>query len=446
MSNLFIILYDALINKFYIFFDKEMKSNFMLLNKKSYSIRVKNVKILRLFAYREYLKKNNQHNILINILKSYSNITELILGPKNGAHNNEEFGPDNEMELNLLIQYLLTTKLNHIKKITIREIKESFFYKSNNFNAKTINAKLMELLGHNNLESITISSVCNGSILTGYEVQNILDTSINLKKFEINTFQSHQNINVSFEKQTQLVSAIFKYFNGPYETIESLKFCCKLEILIITNLNYIVIKQITNLLLKSKWWNLKILQIPSMVLNSDIELDIFTKNYNQLKHLSIKFGNISDDGFAILGKNCQNLRILEFNCTFITDEGIKNMTNNIPHLESLTFDQGYNITNKGVSYIAKNCPKLKVLNMVHIKGIDIEALKTYCEEMVVFSIKYSHNITINDIRYVLKHFPKLIYSDFSGFPYEKDLIKEFPNIKFYIPLAFNVYDFIDKNI
>jgi hypothetical protein len=34
----------------------------------------------------------------------------------------------------------------------------------------------MKLLGYENLESIYISSVCNGSTLTGDEVKNILDT------------------------------------------------------------------------------------------------------------------------------------------------------------------------------------------------------------------------------------------------------------------------------
>ena len=169
------------------------------------------------------LDKAYPDTILIQLVERYPNLRKLAIGKKY-----KEFGTYETTHLGAFIVYLTTQSrhpLSHVKSLIIHEVEGNEADES-----KKLNRLLMESLSHPKLKSLTIQLLYQNSVLSGLEIQPILEKSIHLKNFRLNCFpDNHASIELTFKNQTSLTSAYFHEFCGPISTLESVKSCAKLS-------------------------------------------------------------------------------------------------------------------------------------------------------------------------------------------------------------------------
>lgn len=346
-----------------------------------------------------FTKSAYSESILVDLIKRYPHIKKLSIGRKNRGFESSE-----ESYLRVLNVYLSIFPLDHVKTLIFREIGGTGADES-----KEINRQLMQALSHIKLESISIRLLNETSILTGSEIQPILEKSLNLKKFKLRCYSNdHPLIALTFAKQAHLISANFIEFCAPAETLESVKSCSKLKSLKLSNAHHS--QHIKTLLSEKASEKLTRLSIPGITIESDIELNAITKTHPNLEHLNITLGPISDEGAAIIGSNCPKLRSILLNYQTATDKGLALLSSKLASLEELWMNKGFNITGTGVAAIAKNCSKLRRLKLYRIKALDksgIEALIKHCKSLTHVEIGNTSPIALEDIRYLAKHLTSL---------------------------------------
>lgn len=362
------------------------------------------------------------NDMLVRLITRYPNIKTLSFG---------EFGVNEEKQVQALIAYLKNYPLNHLKILNFREIEGTSPDES-----KEINRTLLESLSHKNLKSITIQILYETSILTGLEIQPVLEKSTKLKKFKLKCHSSdHPKIALSFAKQSELISANFIEFCEPMATLTSLKSCPKLKSLSLMNAHHS--KEIKELLSETPSKKLSRLSIPGIKIDSDDELEAITKAHPNLEHLNITLGSVTDNGFKTIGMNCPKVRSILFSYPDATDKGLDLFSSNLSFLEVLWIGRGYKITGRGISALAQNCPQLRILKLFQINELDrtsIKALSHHCKNLTHLEIGYSDLIAIDDFRYLAKNLTalkKFNILNISGITEEdkRNLIIEFPHIK-----------------
>lgn len=363
--------------------------------------------------------RGDADDMLVRLIIRYPNIRTLSFG---------DFGVNEEKQVQALIAYLKKHPLNHVRNLIFREIEGTGAAES-----KDINRQLLESLCHIDLKSIAIQVLYETSVLTGLEIQPILEKSINLRKFKLQCHSSdHPVIALSFAKQSKLISANFIEFCEPMDTLKSVKSCPRLKALSLINAHHS--KEIKELLSDSPSERLNRLSIPGIKIDSDTELETTTKAHPNLEHLNITLGSVTDDGFKMIGENCPKLRSMLFSYQDATDDGLDLFSSKLSALEVLWIGRGYNITGRGVAAIAQNCPQLRILKLFRIKGIDsssVESIAQHCKNLSHLEIGYSGPIDLDDIRYLALNLVALkIFkiSNISGITVDdqKNLAVEFP--------------------
>jgi len=403
-----------------------IKKEFGEVNKVIREIGLSIVKSIRISApYRDYLdsapltmpEDTMPEDIVMRLVKRYPNAEEIYF----------RFEPDEEKYLRTFITYLTANHqqhpLSHIKKMRVGEVRQ-YSYSI----GKEFNRLFLQALSHSDLESITINASTFGSTMTGEDVKPILENSPHLKEFTLKCLTTGVDtlIDISFVKQSHLISAIFRAFRWPTKTIESLKACPALQTLVLEtpHINENEVKQI---LINEHPWNLKRLGIGTITINSDNELDAITKKLPGLERLHITLGDITEDGFENLGVNCPHLRTLKIIHKNITDNGIDRLTTRLPHLEmvdiyqgvDMVFDEAFNFTEASIISIARNCPRLRILRLVHVEGIQrpaIEALVQYCKELQALEISHEGPVDFEDLCYLATNMTTLVYFDITYIP------------------------------
>lgn len=323
--------------------NRENSETLSTVDKKLYELCVNVTQSIRLCPPDPYQDKYPD-SILVDLIKRYPLIKRISIGKKHTG-----FEKTQEKHLSTLISYLNVHPLIHIKTLIIREIEGS----------KELNRTLMGSLSHSGLESITIKVLYEESVLTGLEIQPILEKAFNLRVFKLNCHAAkHPSIALTFAKQTQLSSAQFIEFCEPMDTLKSVKSCPKLKSLRLTNAHDST--QIKQLLSSKASRTLKRLSLPGLIIDSDAELDAITKMHPNLEHLNITLGNVTEKGFQMIGKNCPHLSLVIFSYPNATDQGLEKFTRKLPLLKELTLIRSCNITEKGVAAIAQNCPGLRL--------------------------------------------------------------------------------------
>ncbi len=269
----------------------------------------------------------------------------------------------------------------------------------------------MSSIGHKDLENVRVRSYHNDSILTGTEIQPILDNSPNLKTFVFYGFQSKQTVDLSLANHSLLSKVKLLHWKGSSSTIDSLINCKTLKELVIDYTSYSS-HEIKESLSKDHTWDLKRLELKRLRLCSDKELNAITKKLPNLEYLDIKLEDVSDNGMEMLGKNCPNLKVLKFSNESLTNLGLAKLTQNLPHLEVLSFDSAFDITEEGIKYMAQNCKKLRLIQVMHYKKIEksgIDALIQNCPDLKGIQFGHGGPLSLEDIGHLVEQKPKLHY-------------------------------------
>lgn len=223
--------------------------------------------------------ENYPETILMQLIERYPHIKRLSIGKKY-----EEFGSNEAAHLRAFIIYLKTNPkypLSHVKHLIIHEAIDIEIAKS-----KELNRLLMEALSHLALKSISIHLLFQDSILTGLEIQPVLEKSIHLKKFKLKCFpDNHSSIELVFAKQLSLTSAHFLEFCGPLSTLESVKSCPQLRSLHLIKAHDTI--GIKNLLLKTTSQSIRRIIAPEIKVDSGSDLNAITIAHPNIEHLYI---------------------------------------------------------------------------------------------------------------------------------------------------------------
>jgi hypothetical protein len=286
--------------------------------------------------------------------------------------------------------------LSSVKTILFTEISSGIYYCKEN--TRYINRQLLSSIGHHALESVRIEAYYKGTILSGNEIQPLLNNSPNLKKF---TYHGdlyeffEKRVVLSFENQLQLSKAKFVRWVYTPETITSLKNCKKLEQLIIRSEGISYKDKIKAILINDHPWDLKRLELEHIAPDNDQELYDLTRRVPGLEMLDMKLNGISEDGMEIIGNNCPKLKALRFRDAGLTNPGLEKLTRQLPDLEVISIKGACKITEEGIAAIAKNCKKLRFLEIVGHKmnksdiDVAINALIENCPDLKVVNFDFS---------------------------------------------------------
>lgn len=399
--------------------DPKTKRALTLLDRRTRAVVLEALKWLRVCPPDPYSSLSFSVDILANVIQRHPALEKLTVGPGKDWYGNGEFRVSKAPYLESLISYL---KEHPLKKIEFREIVKDPFVDSDREATQKLNADFLEGIGHPLLKKVRVVAHHLGSVLTGAEIQPVLDRSPNLKTFVFSGFQSDQSVSLSFAGQPQLTRVKLLSWIGNASTLESLKACDKLEKFAIS-CNFRATVEFRTGLLRNLPKNLKRLDLSNLAPQNDEELDALTKTLPNLESLSIDLGVITDDGMELLGNNCRNLRALHFNSKNLTDSGLARLTQNLPHLEILNFNEAYNVTEAGITYIALNCLKLRVLRVLHYRQIEkagLDDLAKHCPQLEAVEFSHGGPISFEGVQTLTEQSRNLRYVQLNSIQHVSD--------------------------
>lgn len=279
-------------------------------------------------------------NIYQELLERYPNISKITFQSNHRCGGNRS----NEKQIRALIAFLTNNKdehpLSHIRKLDIQEIDwhdmldpALAVHTPHIADIKELNRSFLNALSHDKLESVVWRTFDDCSCLTGQEIQPILEKSLNLKHFQLAGSIPFHKLHISFEKQSQLASVIFK------------------SDLLVDD------KTITSL---SKSQKLKTLSFGCHHRDSSLE---FTKQMPNLEFLTIcnRFP-LNENKLESLGINCPRLKELRIDKLELNNDGIARLIQGLFKLEVLIFKEPHQIEEDAlIESIKENCPKMDIV-------------------------------------------------------------------------------------
>jgi len=179
------------------------------------------------------------------------------------------------------------------------------------------------------------------------------------------------------------------------------------------------------------WTQLKRLEIPEISIGTDENLTKILQNIPNLKHFNAKLSEITD--FTIISKLCPNINILviqfaRYGYYKVTNDNINNLTLHLTNLKMFSiFVQGQHINSEGIKYIANNCPKLQVLEMINFGSLNSTGfvqLVNKCPDLKL--LKLNHGIILlYDLEYLSNNLLKLKYMHIKCFTLGNESIYQF---------------------
>ena len=430
------------------YFDSTTKRRLSMIDRRTHEIVLDTVRSIRVSPPRLFSPHGYAEDILVKVIRRYPKLEKIIFGLTKNWTGSGEFVAKQERYLRSLISYLESNAkkhpLNSVKKIQFSELTHNNFATFNKKKAKELNSLFLRSIGHPGLEHITISPFHTASVLTGNEIQPVLENSPNLKTFVFDGFESNQTITLSFANQPLLSKVKLLNWKGAVSTIESLKSCKNLEKLVI-DYTASPSDEIKAILLGDHPWNLKDLVLKEVAALNDTELDAMTKKLPNLESLSIELNGISDDGMERLGRNCPNLKVVQFSNEALTNFGLDRLTQHLPHLKVISFDTAYNITGEGIAAIGRNCKHLRCIQVVHYDTIEksgMDALIANCQNLKVVEFSHGGPVSLEGMHALIEQIPNLRYiqlEEINGIQENqiKRFYRKFPQIS-KIPYHLNV--------
>lgn len=396
--------------------DSKAKRELSLVDRRTHEVVLNAVRDIRVFAHSWGSHSSDiPEDILVRVIHRYPTLERITFGHQNNWFNRETFGTKDAPFLLSLISCLENDPEKHllssVKRIEFREVVNNRFHGFNDTKAKELNMRFLSAIGHKDLEKVRVKADCFRNIFTGTEIQPLLTNCSNLKTFVFDGFQSNQTFSLSFESQTQLSKVKLLDWKGSASTIGSLGHCEKLEELVV-RYSEKCSDEIMGSLLGEHLWNLKRLELKGVSPKNDAELDALTKKFPNLECLDIDLRRISDDGVELLGRNCPNLRTLQFDRN-LTNLGLDRLTRHLPHLETIVFSEAFNITEDGIAAVAQNCKNLRLIRVAHYKKIEkvgIDALIKNCPHLKAVEFSFGGPVSLEGMHYLVEQMPDLRYA------------------------------------
>lgn len=305
-------------------------------------------------------------NIYPCLIERYPNIRKITFESRYRCGSNESY----DKQIRAFIKFLNANPdkhpLEHIKEMDLQEIDWHHWLSTRSTdpthalhidNIRELNRSLLSNLSHAKLESITWKAFKLATVIRLQEIQPILEKAAGLKHFELDAI-INEEFNLSFERQPQLVTAIFtpRIPLGPLAT-HSLSSCQNLETLIT---GYSNSQDMQNAFNKNAW-GLK--QLTLTAVQDTTELS-FTKQMPHLEFLTL-FGSFFLDHSKILelGQNCPNLKELRIQRLDLSEEDFIQAFQGFPNLELLIFEEPSKLTAKVWESLKTNCPKMNSYNL-----------------------------------------------------------------------------------
>jgi hypothetical protein len=351
------IIPDDIYGVIYQYLSPESKSAFSLVDKQRFKICSHSATAICFLPPKGF--SNYPKNIYSGLIERYPNIRKITFKSRFRIGSNESY----EKQIRALIKFLNANPdkhpLEHIKEMDLQEIdwNQRLSIRStdpNNAlhidNIRELNRSLLSALSHAKLESITWKSNKMATVIREQEIQPILEKAVGLKHFAFDAI-INEEFNLSFEKQSNLVSASFtpRITLGPLAT-HSLSTCQNLKALI-TGYS----QDMQNAFIKNAW-GLK--QLTLTAVQDTTELS-FTKQMPHLEFLTL-FGSFFLDPSKILelGLNCPNLKELRIHHLDLSEEDFIKAFQGFPNLKLLIFEEPHKITTKICESLKTSCPKL----------------------------------------------------------------------------------------
>lgn len=275
---------------------------------------------------------------------------------------------------------------------------------------------LMNNLANPQLTTLTIDDETIGSSALNSEIlSDFFSKSPNLQTIVIRLKKEIENLTIPFNLCPNLEQITLEKGHGvTKETFCSLKKCKKLHTLVLENLWET--GKLIKFLIEPHGLDLRVLDFKdSSALSSDYVLFMITK---QLPNLEV-FGQtrfitdtnqITDEGLALLGHNCPKLTKFSFCFENITDTGFAEFVQRVHNLQRLETSQAYHLGGNSLVELAKNCPQLKSLELVHWKEITesgLLALAKHCPQLEHIEISCCHHVSLKGVEKLIQNAPQL---------------------------------------
>lgn len=410
-SNPFGLVPVEVLGVLYSYINEKDQNTFSQIDKTIFIMSHKLIHSIRLFPHYSGSNKDATPETLVNIIKRSPNAQKLTLGPKSSSPSTgcEGFSESEKKLLKFMITFFKKNKNQPFRRIELHEMKTS----------PEFHGILIESLKLSNVTSVAFRTFSQPSALSSVSIQSILCRDMHLKKFkwiqkEYSTVKSSFSekiaICISFEEQIHLISAKFRHLHIHDGTIQSLLNCKDLETLLLEQC-YFKDSTLKNLFInKHPWTRLKHVDISSIPILSDNELDIVTKQLSNLTTLHCSLKHVSAEGFKSLKNNCPKLNALKLSYPTAKDLELEYLTQNFPGLEMLSFEGG-NITEKGIEALA-TCSNLRVLKIGNLKNLEnlcIQALSKSLQQLEVLEINHVDILNLSGIPSLITNLQNLIY-------------------------------------
>lgn len=296
-----------------------------------------------------------------------------------------------------MIQSLQSNYPKSLRHVQISEIDRQCFLGGNK-DPIQLNQKLFNALCHSQTLSLKITNF-DKSVITSQMINDMLEKCENLTSFFFNGFLSTNPLEIDLSKclhlkKIKLIGIINKI---SAEVIQSLKHCRNLTELSIDDIS-INPRVINEFLCSDHGLNLEVLNLESeYFLNDDETLDLATRKLKNLRFFDrvklFSFGcNVTNHGLVQLAINCNKLNTLIFDFQNITDEGLKDFTKNAPNLTTLSIYGMNNLTEKGIKALSKSCRNLENLQLIGYEmkitpGI-LKTLAKNCKRLRILDMRY----------------------------------------------------------
>lgn len=277
-------------------------------------------------------------------------------------------------------------------------------------------SNLMSNLANPQLTSLTIDDKTIGSSSLNSEVfSKFFANSPNLRAIRIRLKNKIKKLTIPFNLCPNLERITISKCQGiTKETFQSLRNCKKLHTLIFEDAWET--KKLMKFLIDPHGLDLRVLDLGSTtLLSTDYELFMITKQLPNLEvfrqtHFVAHQNQITDEGLALLGSNCPKLTSFSFCFRRITDTGFTGFVQRVNNLQKLRTSQAYHLGENSLVELAKNCPQLKSLELVHWKEVTesgLLALAKNCPQLEHIEISCCKNVSLEGVEKFIQNAPRL---------------------------------------
>jgi len=366
-------------------------------------------------------KKYSNPNELTNTIENHNDpITELYINKFNSSHY---------YVVSNLAKYLETCpkSVQTIKTLHYKEISRKILadvcicekkYCFGDCAALDMNTNMLHSFHGLALTELYIYSYHIGSELNSVLIDPLVQSLDQLKLFHYSGFQSHQKIEIDFSNNKKLEKVCLSYYNGPIDTLLSLKDCTLLKEFICCSFFYgDESEQIVDFLTNECQFSLKILCFGRG------ELEI---TFDQLKRLFQKHSALVHytNEFAMKKWNSiifmPSIKSFYISSEYFGSLEFEFITKSIYNVTWFYSDRCYNLTDKDVEMLTSQWKNIEYLHLVHIgKCTKLGFLfLSKCENLKQLQMTNSPGILFDDVDFYLTR--KNDKLEFGSFTFNQD--------------------------